>query len=126
MVKGIGEREEIKMRALKQKELTATQREAGKQRLSLRSGWWAAGGRRGTALGAQQPKQLARLVAGKVGRMAGRGRGCREKPCSLDRGEAVTEPASSSSQAHSISPALLCEPRAEIDGPAASLGPGWI
>lgn len=37
----------------------------------------------------QQPKQMARLLPGKVGRKAGRGRGCRKSPHLPGRGEGL-------------------------------------
>lgn len=60
------------------------------------------------------------------GRKAGREGAAEKDPtCCVEEGAAV-ELASPGSQANGISPALLPEPRAEIDGTAASLGPGWI
>lgn len=65
-----------------------------------------------------------------LGRWAGRqgGEGAAEKatpPTPVRRGEGGDGTASPSSRANST-PCPLPEPRAEIDGTAASLGPGWI
>ena len=88
MVKSIGEREEIKSKALKYRKRgqasRLAQREAEKHHRSLGTGQWEAG--TGEPQEGQQPEQLARLLPWKVGRegkgrqreppLAGQGRGC--------------------------------------------------
>lgn len=103
MVKRIGEREEIKMKALKQREQAnrPTQREAEKHCRSLGTRQQEAG--RGEPREGQQRKQSARLLPGKVGRKAGRGMGGRESPPLPGRAE-EPEPESPSSQAISLLP----------------------
>ena len=122
MVKSIGEREEIKSKALKYRKRGQSsrlaQREAEKHHRSLGTGQWEAG--KGEPGRVSSPNSWPGSCPG---RWAGKGKGGRESPRWLGRAEAV-EPTSLSSQAISLLPLPFSPSPGLIDGPAASLGLG--